>query len=47
MSRTIRNEKTKGWLDKLQQQRHDRKQARTLKADPFLFLDSNLEEVTT
>ena len=47
MSRTIRNEKTKGWLDKLQQQRHDRKQARTLKADPSLFEESYLEELAT
>ena len=34
MSHTIRNEKTKGYLDKLQNQRKLRKEARDFKADP-------------
>jgi len=33
MSKTIRNERTRGWLNKLQRERTDRKQARDLKAD--------------
>ncbi len=39
MSKTIRNEKTRGWLDKLQQMRRDRKAARDLKADQWLLED--------
>ena len=35
MSHTIRNEKTKGWLDKLALQRKTRKLNRELKADDF------------
>ena len=31
MSRTIRNEKTRGWLDKLQKQRETRRQIREVK----------------
>ena len=37
MSHTIRNEQTKGWLDRLEHQRRERKQARAFKADPSLF----------
>ena len=37
MAKTIRNEQTKGWLDRLEHQRRERKQARALKADPALF----------
>lgn len=38
MSHTIRNQKTKGWLDKLALQRKTRKVLRELKADE-LFVD--------
>ena len=38
MSKTIRNERTKGYLDKLQQQRRTRKMIRCAKADD-LFCD--------
>lgn len=38
MSHTIRNQKTKGWLDKLALQRKTRKVLRELKADE-LFID--------
>ena len=38
MSHTIRNERTKGWLDKLALQRRTRKVLRELKADE-VFLD--------
>ena len=31
MSKTIRNEKTRGWLDKLQKQRETRRQIREVK----------------
>tara|TARA_Y100000289_G_C3875110_1_gene125630 strand:- start:108 stop:263 length:156 start_codon:yes stop_codon:yes gene_type:complete len=37
MSHTIRNEKTKGWLDKLALQRRTRKVLRDLKADEIQF----------
>ena len=33
MSKTIRNERTRGWLNRLQRERTERKQARDLKAD--------------
>ena len=36
MSKTIRNEKTRGWLDKLQKQRETRKQIRDLKTFDLL-----------
>ena len=36
MSRTIRNEQTKGYLDKLQNERKTRKLLRELKADKML-----------
>lgn len=38
MSHTIRNERTKGWLDKLALQRRTRKVLRELKADE-VFVD--------
>lgn len=38
MSHTIRNQRTKGWLDKLALQRKTRKVLRELKADE-LFVD--------
>ena len=37
MSHTIRNERTKGWLDKLALQRRTRKVLRELKADEVLI----------
>ena len=42
MSKTIRNEQTKGFLDKLQVQRKTRKLIRCLKADEW-FCDEDLE----
>lgn len=45
MSRTIRNEKTKGFLDHLEKERRERKQARQLKADPLVYLDLNDLEI--
>ena len=39
MSKTIRNEKTRGWLDELSEMRNKRRQARRLKADQSLFED--------
>ena len=38
MSHTIRNERTKGWLDKLALQRRTRKVLRELKADE-MYID--------
>mgnify|MGYP003142408153 CR=1 len=43
MSKTIRNERTKGYLDKLQNERRTRKRIRCLKADD-MFCDP--EELT-
>jgi len=43
MSKTIRNEKTRGYLDKLQKQRETRKQIRDLKS-PDLLTDIFPEE---
>ena len=37
MSHTIRNEKTKGWLDKLAVRRKTRKVLRELKADEVMI----------
>ena len=37
MSKTIRRTTTKGWLEKLQRMRKERKEARDLKADKSLF----------
>ena len=37
MSHTIRNERTKGWLDKLAFQRRSRKVMRELKADEVII----------
>ena len=43
MSHTIRNQKTKGWLDKLALQRKTRKALRELKADTvFTDWDENM-----
>ncbi len=45
MSKTIRNEKTRGYLDKLQKQRETRKQIRDLKSFDWLtdiFSDEQL-----
>ena len=43
MSHTIRNERTKGWLDKLALRRKSRKVMRELKADEVLIdWDENL-----
>ena len=43
MSHTIRNERTKGWLDKLALQRRTRKVLRDLKADElFIDFDDNM-----
>ena len=39
MSKTIRNERTKGYLDKLQQQRRTRKLIRDVKMEEELFFD--------
>ena len=39
MSKTIRNERTRGFLDKLQRTRKDRKEARDLKADELFNID--------
>ena len=36
MSKTIRNEKTKGYLDKLQSERRTRRVVRCLKADDMV-----------
>ena len=44
MSHTIRNEQTKGWLDRLEHQRRERKQARALKADPSFFEEDILPD---
>ena len=43
MSHTIRNEKTKGWLDKLALQRRTRKELRELKTDE-LYIDLNTDD---
>ena len=37
MSKTIRNERTKGYLDKLQQQRRTRKLIRDVKSEELFF----------
>ena len=44
MSKTIRNEKTRGFLDKLQRSRKERKQARDLKADQ-LFMEESTQAI--
>ena len=36
MSKTIRNEKTRGWLDKLQKQRETRRQIREIKTAEWI-----------
>ena len=43
MAHTIRNERTKGWLDRLQHERRYRKQARAMKADPLFLEDEEIE----
>jgi len=48
MSKTIRSIKTKGWLERLQHMRKERKLARDLKADISLFeLDTYYDEIVT
>lgn len=37
MSHTIRNERTKGFLDYLSKERRTRKEARALKSEEFIF----------
>jgi len=46
MSKTIRNEQTRGFLDKLQRIRKDRKYARALKADELFNIDFLYENLT-
>ena len=46
MSKTIRNERTRGFLDKLQRARKDRKEARDRKADELFLTDWNFENLT-
>ena len=46
MSKTIRKQKTKGWIQRLQHMRRERKLARDLKADQSLFeTETFFEEV--
>jgi len=45
MSKTIRNERTRGFLDKLQRARKERKEARDLKADQLFNLDFTSENL--
>lgn len=47
MSKTIRNEQTRGFLDKLQRSRKERKEARDLKADQLFNIDFLFENLTT
>ena len=42
MSHTIRNERTKGFLDKLAIRRKLNKIARDLKADPLMFFEDEV-----
>ena len=44
MSHTIRNERTRGWLDRLAQVRRERKQARNLKEEVLNWEDTDLSE---
>ena len=46
MSHTIRNERTKGWLDKLALQRRTRKLIRAVKNDDF-WIDWNEQIIPT
>ena len=46
MSKTIRNQQTRGYLDKLQRSRKERKQARDLKADELFIVDTLLNETS-
>ena len=46
MSKTIRNERTRGFLDKLQRSRKERKEARDLKADELFNIDFLFQELT-
>ena len=46
MSKTIRNERTRGFLDKLQRARKQRKEARDMKADELFTIDFNFENLT-
>ena len=47
MSKTIRNERTRGFLDKLQRSRKDRKEIRALKADELFNIDVLFQEFTS
>ena len=42
MSHTIRNERTKGYLDKLASRRKLQKMSRDLKADPLFDIENEL-----
>ncbi len=46
MSKTIRNERTRGFLDKLQRSRKNRKETRDLKADELFNIDFLFQELT-
>jgi len=46
MSKTIRNERTRGFLDKLQKSRKERKEARDLKADQLFNIDFLLDNLS-
>ena len=46
MSKTIRNQQTRGFLDKLQRSRKERKEARDLKADELFNIDFLFQELT-
>ena len=46
MSKTIRNERTRGFLDKLQRARKQRKEARDLKADELFYVDHMFDNFT-
>ena len=44
MSKTIRNERTRGFLSKLQKLRKTRKEVRDLKADDQYLIDLSFEQ---
>ena len=46
MSHTIRNERTKGYLDHLAKERKTRKMVRELKADKLFFDDETNDEMS-
>ena len=47
MSKTIRNQQTRGFLDKLQRSRKERKEARDLKADELFNIDFLFQQELT